>query len=98
MYTVFLSLSAVSSPNVKELKDQIEMYPSASILDKIDLNRGAVIIIALLSGGDYSKVGSFITFSTSQLVHYTPGPAWLWAKNCIWPRSVWVGSASYLGL
>jgi hypothetical protein len=39
------------------------MYPSASIIDKIGLDRGAIIMIALLSGGDYSKVGSFITFS-----------------------------------
>jgi len=42
------------SLNVKKLKDEVKVYTSAHVLGQIELDRGAMILIALLSGGDYS--------------------------------------------
>jgi hypothetical protein len=36
--------------------DNIKLYNSGSIECKLNLDRGAIVLIALLSGGDYSNV------------------------------------------
>lgn len=44
------------SISVKEDGEKVEVYTSAAVLEEVRLTQGGMVLIALLSGGDYDKV------------------------------------------
>jgi hypothetical protein len=60
--SVFMILLRVS-PNVKEDGDNVTIYTAHSIANNpaIGLTEGGMVLIALLIGGDYSTVSTFLS-------------------------------------
>lgn len=44
------------SPNIKNVGDKVQVYKAKDIVEHTNLNRGELILVGLVRGGDYDTV------------------------------------------
>ena len=85
----------IDSPDVKRDGDNVKVYTSEAVQNTpgVSLTRGGMMLIALLSGGDYDEVCD--RFSRMHLLltlfmSFQGRPGWLRGIYCTCARPLWI--------
>ena len=90
------------SPNVKKDKDRVQLYTADAVArhGDVSLTAGGMVLVAVLSGGDYSKVRvlHYHCATAAHILTLVLGIATVRSAHCSRASSVWARRRSRASL